>query len=118
MVYLLAVAFPFLVQWYPNCESRPRRGAVGLLGRGRVVFIRDISALNEIWVKDILYTIYFGRHFAWLKYFTYHTLLLPLLATNYKQHILSPTKVRKVFYSLAELYAKSRYLNLFVWRRV
>jgi hypothetical protein len=38
--------------------------------------------------------IYFGKHFAWLKYFTYH--LVPVLTPNYKQHILSPAKVRKV----------------------
>jgi hypothetical protein len=30
--------------------------------------------------------------FAWLKYFTYHP--VPVLAPNYKQHILSPAKVR------------------------
>jgi hypothetical protein len=29
--------------------------------------------------------------------------LLPILAPNYKQHILSPAEVRKVCYSLAEL---------------
>jgi hypothetical protein len=55
--------------------------------------------------------IYFGRQFAWLKYFTYH--LLPVLAPNYKQHILSPAEVRKVCYSVAELYVRSVYLNLF-----
>jgi hypothetical protein len=27
------------------------------------------------------YIIYFGRHFAWLKYFTYY--LVPVLAPNY-----------------------------------
>jgi hypothetical protein len=32
--------------------------------------------------------------FAWLKYFTYHS--VPVLAPNYKQHILSPANVRKV----------------------
>jgi hypothetical protein len=37
---------------------------------------------------------YFGRHFAWLKYFIYR--LVSVLAPNYKQHILSPAKVRKV----------------------
>jgi len=41
---------------------------------------------------DARYNIYFGRHFAWLKYFTYH--LVPVLAPNYKQHILSPAKVK------------------------
>jgi hypothetical protein len=53
-------------------------------------------------------------NFAWLKYFTH--LLVLVLAPNYKQHILLPTKVRKVSYSLAELYVKSIYLNLFGWR--
>jgi hypothetical protein len=57
---------------------------------------------------------YFDRHFAWLKYFTYH--LQPVLALNYKQHILSPDKFTKVRYSLVELYVKSAYLNLFGWR--
>jgi hypothetical protein len=37
-----------------------------------------------------LENIYFGRHFACLKYFTYH--LVPVLAPNYKQNILSPAK--------------------------
>jgi hypothetical protein len=43
--------------------------------------------------------IYFGRHFAWLKYFTYD--FVPVLAPNYKQQILSPSKVVKVCCSLA-----------------
>jgi hypothetical protein len=54
---------------------------------------------------------YFGRLFAWLKYFTDQ--LVPVLAPNYKQHILLPAEVRKECYSLAELYVKSVYLNLF-----
>jgi hypothetical protein len=55
-----------------------------------------------------------GRHLAWLKYlyFTYH-LVVPILAPNYKQHILSPAKFRKLCYSLAKLYVISVYLNLF-----
>jgi hypothetical protein len=32
-------------------------------------------------------------HFTRLEYFTYH--LVPVLSPNYKQHILSPAKVRK-----------------------
>jgi hypothetical protein len=52
---------------------------------------------------------YFGRRFAWLKYFTYQ--LVPVLAPNNKQHILSLAELRKVFYSLAELYVKCVYLN-------
>jgi hypothetical protein len=41
----------------------------------------------------------FARHFAWLKYLTYHLLLVSVLAPNCKQHILSPAKIRKVCYS-------------------
>jgi hypothetical protein len=66
----------------------------------------EIFILNKIWVPD---KIYFDRHFAWLKYFTYH--LVPILAPNCKQHILS-----LVCYSLAKLCVKSVYLNLFKWR--
>jgi hypothetical protein len=39
------------------------------------------------------YNIYFARHLVWLTYFTCHLLLVPVLAPNYKQHILSPAKV-------------------------
>jgi hypothetical protein len=35
---------------------------------------------------------------AWLKYFTYHLLLVPVLTPNYKQHILSPAKVKKMLF--------------------
>jgi hypothetical protein len=44
----------------------------------------------------------YGRHFAWLNYFTYLSVLE--LALNHKQHILSPAKIRKVCYSLPETY--------------
>jgi hypothetical protein len=54
--------------------------------------------------------------FAWLEYFTHH--LVPVLALNYKQQILLLAEVRKVCYSLAELYVKSVYSNLFGWREV
>jgi hypothetical protein len=37
--------------------------------------------------------IYFGKHTTWLKYFTYD--LVQILSPNYKQHILSPEKLRK-----------------------
>jgi hypothetical protein len=57
--------------------------------------------------------IYFDRHFAWLKYITYR--LVPVLAPNIKQHILSPAEVIKVCYSLPELYVKCVYLNLSGW---
>jgi hypothetical protein len=46
---------------------------------------------------------YFHKHFAWLKYFTYH--LVPVQALNYRQHILSPAEIRKVCYFLMELLA-------------
>jgi hypothetical protein len=62
----------------------------------------DIYILNEMWAQDK--SIYFSRHVARLQYFTYHLVLA--LAPNYKQHILSPAKVRKVCYSLAELHVK------------
>jgi hypothetical protein len=58
--------------------------------------MRDIFILKEIKAQDK----YFCRHFAWLKYFTYH--LAPVLAQNYKQHTLSATKVRKICYLLDE----------------
>jgi hypothetical protein len=54
---------------------------------------------------------YFRRHFAWWTYFTYH--LIPVMASNYKQHILLPAKLRKLYYSLTEIYVKSVYFNLF-----
>jgi hypothetical protein len=56
--------------------------------------------------------IYCGRHFAWLEYCTSH-LVVPVLAPKYKQHILSPAEVRKVCYSVPELYVRFVYLNLF-----
>jgi hypothetical protein len=86
---------------------RPAKGALFVLWGTRVVCTRGIFILNEIWAQDK--NIYFGKHFDWLKYFTYHLVLV--LAPNYKQHILSPAEVRKVFYSLSELYVKSVYLN-------
>jgi hypothetical protein len=71
-----------------------------------------IFILNEMWTHDY---VYISRYFAWFKHFTYRLLLVPVLAPNYKQHILSPPKVRKV-YLLAKLYVKSVYLDLFGWR--
>jgi D-alanyl-lipoteichoic acid acyltransferase DltB (MBOAT superfamily) len=75
-------------------------------------YMRDVLILNEIWAQHK--KTYLGRHFAWLKYFTYH--LVPVLAPNYKQHILSSAKHIKLCYSLPEVYVKSVYLNLFGWR--
>jgi hypothetical protein len=54
-----------------------------------------------------IYDIYLGRHCALFKHFAYYS--IPVLAPNYKQHILSPANVRKICYSLAELDVK------FVW---
>jgi hypothetical protein len=56
--------------------------------------MKDIFLLNEISSKDK--KIYFG----WLKYITYQLLLVQVPAPNYKQHILTPTIVRRVCYSL------------------
>jgi hypothetical protein len=63
----------------------------------------DIFILNEIWVQ--------GRQFACLNYFIFHLVLV--LALKYNQNVLSAVKVRKVCYSLTELYVKCVYLNLF-----
>jgi hypothetical protein len=52
--------------------------------------MRDIDFERNMGARQ---NIHFGKHFAWLKYFTYH--LVPVLAANYKQHILSVAKVRK-----------------------
>jgi hypothetical protein len=52
---------------------------------------------------------------TWLKFFIYH-LVVPVLAPNYKQHILSPAKVKIECYSLAKFYVEFIYLNLFGWR--
>jgi hypothetical protein len=57
---------------------------------------------------------YFDRHFAWFKHFT--SRIVPVLAANYKQHGLVPAKVRKVCYSLTEIYVRCAYDKLFGWR--
>jgi hypothetical protein len=77
------------------------------------ICMKDMFILSEIWAQHDIY-IYIGRHFSWLKYFTHP--LVPVLAPNYKQHSLSSAKHIKVGYSLAELYVKSLYFNLFWWR--
>jgi hypothetical protein len=76
-----------------NCGASPPAGAVGPLGGHELIYFE--------WNMGARWNIYFDRHFGWLKYFTYR--LGPVLAPNYKQHILSPAEVRKVCYSLAEL---------------
>jgi hypothetical protein len=53
--------------------------------------MRDIYFERNMGARQ---NIHFGKHFAWLKYFTYHLPLMPVLAANYKQHILSVAKVR------------------------
>jgi hypothetical protein len=79
-----------VVQRFPNCGAHPPGGAVGpLVGE---LFVWGTFILNEIWAQDKI-IIYFCNNFAWLKYF-YH--LIPVLAPNYKQHIFSPAKFRKV----------------------
>jgi hypothetical protein len=45
-----------------------------------------------------------------------HTVSTCIGSELYKQHILSQQKVRNVCYSLAEIYVKSVYLDLFRWR--
>jgi hypothetical protein len=51
-----------------------------------------------------------------MTYFTFS--LVSVLAPNYKQHILSSAKLRKICYSLPKLYVRSVYLSLFRWREV
>jgi hypothetical protein len=80
-------------QRFPNC-GEPQRGGGGggwYSGWGRGVCLWDKFILKEIGGQG---KIFFDSHFAWLKYFTYHLLLVPVLAPNCKQHILLPAKVR------------------------
>jgi hypothetical protein len=79
----------FLSSEVPKVRGAPKGTSVGTLGGGGRVCMRGLFILNEI----------FG-----ILYFTYH--LVPVLALSYK-HILSLAKVRKVRYSLAEIYVKS-----------
>jgi hypothetical protein len=62
-----------------RCKSS---GLASFFYEEHIYFERNIDAGRNI---------YFGKHFAWLKYFTYQ--LVPILAPNYKQNILSPAKV-------------------------
>jgi hypothetical protein len=57
------------------------------------------------------YNIYFDKLFACLKYFSCHLVLVTVLSLNCKLYILLPGTV-----SLAELYLRCVYLNLFGWR--
>jgi hypothetical protein len=77
----------------PNCRARPRpREGASCLYEEHVYFERNMGSRYNIYI-------YFGRHFAWLKYITYQSVLV--LAPNHKQHLLSPDIVRKMSYSLA-----------------
>jgi hypothetical protein len=68
----------------PKLWSAPLGGA-SCLFEGYIYFERNLgSGLNM-----------YGRHFAWLKYFTYR--LVPVLAPKYNLHILSLAEVRKVY---------------------
>jgi hypothetical protein len=73
----------------PKSVGRHHRGggADDPLGSGFFVWGTYLFK-NKYWRKI---KIYFGGHFAWLKYFTYY--LEPLLTPNYKQHILPPAEV-------------------------
>jgi hypothetical protein len=97
----------FLMQRFPKYGARPLWGVDGPLGGG-FVCMRGIFILNEIWTQ---HKTYFDSHFACLTYFTHHLVLV--LAPNYKQHIFSQAEVKKVCYSLTELYVRSVYLNVF-----
>jgi hypothetical protein len=98
---------------FQNAETAPLGGAVGPLG-GASFLYEGYNYVER--TMGTRYKTYFGRNFVWLRYFTYH--LVPVLAPNYKQHTFSPAKVRKVCYSLAEIYVRSVYLNLFRWTEV
>jgi hypothetical protein len=69
-------------------SAPPWGGLLVLAGRERVVCMRDIYCERNMGLR---WNTYFGRHFAWLKYFTYHLVLVT--TQNYKQHILSLTKL-------------------------
>jgi hypothetical protein len=98
-------------QTFWNWGTLPHWGGALILWGAWFDCIRGIFILNEIWAQSK--NIYFDSHFAWLKYFTYH--LVSVLDPNYKQYILSPARVRKICYLLAELCVRSVCLNLFGW---
>jgi hypothetical protein len=52
--------------------------------------MRDTFILKEVWAQHET----FFKQYAWMTHFTYH--LVPVLALNYKQPILSLAKPRKV----------------------
>jgi hypothetical protein len=83
----------------PKLYGPPPGGRCWSSGGARVVCMRDIFILNEIWAQHKTYIL--------VGTFTYHLLLVPVLAAFYKQHILSPARLRKVCYPLPEIYVKS-----------
>jgi hypothetical protein len=81
-----------LDQQFSNCGvPLPGWGGGGgwSFGGSQVVYMKNTFILNGIWAQDK--NVYFGKHFACFKYFTYQ--LVPVLAPIYKQHILSQDKV-------------------------
>jgi hypothetical protein len=76
-------------QRFPNCGASPggrcwASGKSGFFMWGTYLF----------WTKyGRMIKLCFGRHFACLKYFTYH--LVSVLTPNYKEHVLSPVKLQK-----------------------
>jgi hypothetical protein len=89
---------------FPNCGEPSLEGT-------RVVCVKAIFLLNEIWAQDKIYIFVENLPGSNILFNTYQ--LVPALAPNSKQHILSPVKVRKECHYSAELHVKSVYLNLF-----
>jgi hypothetical protein len=85
-----------IFQRFSNCAPPPGRALLVLLGRGRVFCMR----YTLFWTKygRNIKKEHIFRHFAWM---TYH--LIPVLAPNYKQRVLSLDELRKVCYLLPEL---------------
>jgi hypothetical protein len=78
--------------------GRPPGGAVDPLVGARVDCIRDIYFERNMGAGNyiFLYALCLFEIFCL-------SLTVPVLALNYKHHILSPAEVRKVCYSVAEL---------------
>jgi hypothetical protein len=90
----------------PNCGGRPLGGAAGHLG-ARVVCMRDIFILEEIWVQGKIYL---------------YILVGTLLGWNIKFSLFYNSNFTQVYVNLEKCiihyltYVISVYLNLFVWR--
>jgi hypothetical protein len=89
---------------FQNCEARPSGGALLVLwgGGGRSLYETFLTKYGRK-IKYILGTV-LGWNMKVALFYNLHFT---------KVHI----KLEKVCYSLAELYVKSVYLNLFGWRR-